>query len=70
MNTEGMVGTESKSVWVVTPTKWSNQNAKTTCTSLYHRKEVYKISSESDERCRKSCGDEISDLQSICQHGQ
>ena len=36
------------------------QNSKTTCTSSYHRKKVNKISNESDERCRRSCGEKIS----------
>ena len=39
MNIEGMVGTESKSEWTVTPTKIN----KTKCTSSNHRKEVYKF---------------------------
>ena len=54
MNIEGMVGTEPKSAWAVTPTEIVKKNSKATCTSSYHRKEVYKISNESDERCRMS----------------
>ena len=54
MNIEGMVGTESKSAWAVTPTKIVKQNSKSICTFSYHRKEVYKIFNESDERCRRS----------------
>ena len=45
-----------KSAWAITP---SNKNSKTTCTSSYHKKKSY-ISSESDERCRRGCGDKIS----------
>ena len=43
-----------KSAWAISPLKKSNQNCKTTCTSSYHRNKVYKISSESDEICRRS----------------
>ena len=50
--------------------KRSNQNSKTTYTSAYHRKQVYKISDESDESCKRNCGDKISELQSVCQHGR
>ena len=53
-----MVG-KFKSAWAITPSKYSNQNSKTTCTSSYHRKKVYIISNESNERCRRSCGDKI-----------
>ena len=49
-----------KSAWAITPSKIVESNSKTTCTSSYHRKKVYKISSESDERCRRSCRDKIS----------
>ena len=48
-----------KSAWAITPSKKSNQNSKTTCTSSYHRKKVYKISSESVEKCRRTCRDKI-----------
>ena len=37
--------------------KWSNKNSKTKCTFSYHRKKVYKVSNESDERCKMSCGE-------------
>ena len=49
-----------KSEWAITPSKIVESNSKTTCTSSYHRKKVYKISSESDERYRRICGDKIS----------
>ena len=38
---------------------YSIENSKTICTSSYHRKKVYKVSNESNERCRRSCGDKI-----------
>ena len=49
-----------KSAWAITPSKIVNQNYKITYTSSCHRKNVYKISSESDERYRRSCRDNIS----------
>ena len=49
-----------KSAWEITPSKIVESNSKTTCTSSYHRKKVYKISSESDERYRRIYGDKIS----------
>ena len=36
-----------------------NKNSKTTCTSSYHRKKIYIISNERNERCRRSCRDKI-----------
>ena len=37
----------------------NSQNSKTICTSSYHRKKVYKIPSESDEKFRR-CRDKLS----------
>ena len=51
--------TKHISARAITPSKKFNQKSYTTCTSLYHRKEVYIISNVSDERCRRSCGDKI-----------
>ena len=51
-----------KSARAITPSKIVNLYSKTTCTSSYHRKKVYKISSESDERCRRSCREKISQM--------
>ena len=62
MNIEEVVGTESKSAWPVIPSK--NSEIK------IHRKKVYKISKEADERCTGSCREKISNLQNIYQHGQ
>ena len=45
---EGVVETRSwlakfKSAWGITPSKKSNQNSKTTCTSSYHRRKTTKF---------------------------
>ena len=60
-NVTGVEETTSESARALTPSKWPNQKSKTTCTSSYHKKTIYKLSNESDERCRRSCGDKISD---------
>ena len=53
-----------KSAWAINPSKIvESKFSKTICTSSYHRKKVYKISGESDERCRRSCGDGRTDGQ-------
>ena len=49
-----------KSAWAITLSKKRQTTIqKTTCTFSYHRKKVLKISNQSNERCRRSCGDKI-----------
>ena len=80
MKIEGMVKTVSKSAWAVTPTKDSQIKVLKSYThlSVIRRKSIkFKMNPMKDvegvadvERCRRSYRDNISDLQSICQHGQ
>ena len=55
----GVVGTRYESARAITSSKWPKQKSETTCTSSYDKKAIYKISNQSDERRKRSCGDKI-----------
>ena len=55
----GVVGTRYESARAITSSKMAKQKSETTCTFSYDKKVIYKISNQSDERRKRSCGDKI-----------
>ena len=53
-----MVG-KFKSAWAITPSKIVKSKFQNHMHIFISWEQVYKISNESDERCRRSCGDKI-----------
>ena len=69
MNIEGIVGTESKAAWAVTPTKLSNLNSKIICTFCIIGRKSTKFQMN---LIKDAKGVEETRFQTykICQHGQ
>ena len=55
----GVAGTRYASARAITSSKWPKQISETICTSSCDKKAIYKISNQSDERRKRSCGDDI-----------
>ena len=55
----GVAGTRYDLARAITSSKWPKQKSETTCTSSYDKKAIYKISHQSYERPKRSCGDKI-----------
>ena len=56
-DTEGVAGTRYESARAITLSKMAKQKSETTCISSYDKKAIDKISNQSDERHKRSCGD-------------
>ena len=59
----GVAGTRYESVRAITSSKTAKTKLRTTCTSSYDKKAIYKISNQSDERRKRSCGDKIGQME-------